>query len=327
MALSKASGPSSKSAGDLAAFRHLAQGRRFDGRGDFGRHRLDRRKDGHSRHAHADRHPEIDGVLDDVALGIEIGKDVDRRIGDEQRIGMARHIHHEDMADPPPGAKPRRGGGDLMHQFICVEAPLHQQFALALADEFHRLRRGGMAVRHVDDLAWPARSIPCLAATARILASGPTSIGRMSLASAASRAPRKDVSSQGCATIVGTGGFACAAAISRSYFDAASCTGLASQQPVSLLHEFCLRCLAARRHGPGFQVRSARSPTRNSDATRSSRWVPSSLRLPRAPTTSFSSRKRSPSLFEPLRQHGRDRGQCCLFVDEEHEILLADQAP
>jgi hypothetical protein len=42
----------------------------------------------------------------------------------------------------------------------------------------------------------------------------------MSFASAASSAPRKEDSSQGCATIVGTGGFACAAAIRRSYFDA-----------------------------------------------------------------------------------------------------------
>ena len=46
---------------------------------------------------------EIDGVLDDVPLGIEIGEDVDRRVRDEQGFGIGRHVHDEDMADPPGG--------------------------------------------------------------------------------------------------------------------------------------------------------------------------------------------------------------------------------
>jgi len=36
-------------AGDLAAVGHLAQRRRLDGRGDLGRHGLDRRQDGDAR--------------------------------------------------------------------------------------------------------------------------------------------------------------------------------------------------------------------------------------------------------------------------------------
>ena len=55
--------------------------------------------------AEADLREQIDRVLDDVALGIEIGGDVDRGVGDEQRLRMGRHVHDEDMADPPGGAQ------------------------------------------------------------------------------------------------------------------------------------------------------------------------------------------------------------------------------
>ena len=81
--------PVEHAAGDLAAIRHLAQRRGLDGRGDLRRHGLDRRQDRDARRAEADLHEQVDRVLDDVALGIEIGKDVDRRVGDEQRLGMA----------------------------------------------------------------------------------------------------------------------------------------------------------------------------------------------------------------------------------------------
>ena len=32
---------------------------------------------------------QVDGVLDDVPLAVEVGKDVDRRIGDEKDFGIA----------------------------------------------------------------------------------------------------------------------------------------------------------------------------------------------------------------------------------------------
>ncbi len=44
---------------------------------------------------------EIDSVLDDVALGHEVWRDVHRGIGDEQSLWMAGHIHDEDVADAP----------------------------------------------------------------------------------------------------------------------------------------------------------------------------------------------------------------------------------
>ncbi len=65
----------------------------------------------------------------------------------------------------------------------------------------------------------PARSRPCASATPRIFAAGPTRMGTTSPAAAASSAPRSEVSSQGCATIITAEGTACAAATSRSCFD------------------------------------------------------------------------------------------------------------
>src|SRR5262249_40861613 len=60
---------------------------------------------------------------------------------------------------------------------------------------------------------------PCLAATSLILAAGPTRTGLMMPASADSGAPRNELSSQGCTTMVVTVETPLAAAISRSYFD------------------------------------------------------------------------------------------------------------
>src|SRR5215216_100210 len=63
----------------------------------------------------------------------------------------------------------------------------------------------------------PEMSRPNLLAVSLIFLSGPTNTGRMIPAAALSTAPRNEVSSQGCTTMVGAGGTAWAAAISRSY--------------------------------------------------------------------------------------------------------------
>ena len=139
-------------AGDLAAVGHLAERRGLDGRGDLWCDRFDRGQDRDPRRAKADLGEEIDGVLHDVALGVEIGSDVDCRIGDEQRVRMGRHVHDEHMADPPRGAQAGRRGRNGPHQFIGVQAALHQQFAFGLVNELNAFRRRGIAVRHVDDL-------------------------------------------------------------------------------------------------------------------------------------------------------------------------------
>jgi hypothetical protein len=72
------------------------------------------------------------------------------------------------------------------------------------------------AVRNVDDFECGDVEI---GPGGRILifVSGPTSTGRMMPASALPTTPRSESLSQGCTTIVGTGGTALAAAIKRSY--------------------------------------------------------------------------------------------------------------
>src|SRR5262245_19062624 len=66
-------------------------------------------------------------------------------------------------------------------------------------------------------------SMPYSRATAEIFFAGPTRMGTMMPASAASTGPRREVSSQGCATMVVAGGTSFALAMSRSYFE---CGGL-----------------------------------------------------------------------------------------------------
>ena len=68
--------------------------------GIFDVDRFDRRQDRDPRHrAKAHLREQIDRVLDDVPLAVEIGKDVDGGVGDEHRVRIRRHIHHEHMAD------------------------------------------------------------------------------------------------------------------------------------------------------------------------------------------------------------------------------------
>ena len=69
--------PVEHAAGDLPAIGHLAERRRLDRRGDFRGHGFDRRQDRDARRLpKPDLRVEIDRVLDDVALGVEIGKDL-----------------------------------------------------------------------------------------------------------------------------------------------------------------------------------------------------------------------------------------------------------
>ena len=51
----------------------------------------------------AHRAREIDGVLDDVDLGVEIGRDVDRGVRNYERVLVGRRVHDEAAADPALG--------------------------------------------------------------------------------------------------------------------------------------------------------------------------------------------------------------------------------
>jgi hypothetical protein len=61
-------------------------------------------------------------------------------------------------------------------------------------------------------------SRPAFAAISRMRATGPTNMGAINPAFAASTAPCNELSSQGCATAVGVGGSALQRLISRWYF-------------------------------------------------------------------------------------------------------------
>ena len=95
---------------------------------------------------------EVDGVLDDVHLVFHGREDVDRGIGDEDGAIEARHVHDEAVADAPAGAQ---AGGALdhgAHQFVSVQAALHQQFGAAFAYQLHRRLGRRHAVRRIDQL-------------------------------------------------------------------------------------------------------------------------------------------------------------------------------
>src|SRR6476660_9711747 len=89
-----------------------------------------------------------------------------------------------------------------------------------------------------------------LAAVYLTLAAGPTRIGLMMPASAASTAPRSELSSQGCTTRVGTAGTFCAAAIRRSYFGR---VGVPLASAVMTLMA-SLRILSRPMTRPGFRI-------------------------------------------------------------------------
>src|SRR4029453_11518295 len=67
-----------------------------------------------------------------VALRIEIGEDVDRRVGDQQGLRIRRHIHNEHVANPPRSPQACRGGGHRAHELVGVKAALHEQLAFQL---------------------------------------------------------------------------------------------------------------------------------------------------------------------------------------------------
>ena len=118
---------------------------------------------------------EIDGVLDDVAFGVEIGEDVDRGIGDEHGLGIGRHVHDEDMADAPIGAQSAGLCGDRAHQLVGVQAAFHQHLALAAwISSTPRLAAAASLSARRRRCRSLRCSRPCFAAVSLILAAGPT---------------------------------------------------------------------------------------------------------------------------------------------------------
>ncbi len=151
---------------------------------------LDRRQDRHLRLLDAEARGEVDGVLHDVALGGEVGLDVERRVGDEQRPRIARHVHDEDVAHPARRCRsPVRGGGD-----DAAAAPACAASPSSARRRGRRARARPRSPRPRGCARWPrsarpAMSISCASAAARMRSSRPTSTGTISPACAAWTAP------------------------------------------------------------------------------------------------------------------------------------------
>ena len=152
-------------------------------------------------------------------------------------VSVAGHIDDKDVADPPLGtqtgllasrrASARRYAGYPSSTVRpcpreSVPRPCSRRLAMGDVDDLEAADIDNVLARNVLDLG-----------------SGPTRIGMIMPASAASKAPRNEASSQGYTTMVAAADTCLAAAIKRSYFDWAwsASTGFAcsSRQP--------LRCL------------------------------------------------------------------------------------
>ena len=148
---------------------------------------------------------QLDRILDDVDLFLERRCDVYRRIRDDQRLRIGRHVHHEAVAYASCSTQSGVALDDRAHQLIRVKASLHQRLGPAFAYDRDRLLGGGMTERSILDRQ-PADSIPHCLATASMRERGPTRIGEMRPRRAASRAPSSELWSQGWTTAVGVGG-------------------------------------------------------------------------------------------------------------------------
>ena len=94
---------------------------------------------------------EIDGILNDVPFIVEVRENIDCRIGHENGICIGRHIHYKHMANTAVGPQSIGLGRDAPHQFVRVQAALHQHFAAASVNQFDSFGSGRLAVRSVDD--------------------------------------------------------------------------------------------------------------------------------------------------------------------------------
>ena len=138
--------PIQHAAGDLPTLRHFTERRGIQGGLHLGRHGLNRRKDRDlgRRNPHCLR--QLDGIANDIRLGFQIGRDIHRRIRDDQRARVKRRIQHEGVAHAPFGAQPRFLRQSRAQQFIRMQAALHQSRRPAFPHQGHRSLGRGMAM-------------------------------------------------------------------------------------------------------------------------------------------------------------------------------------
>src|SRR6516162_3314025 len=180
---------------------------------------------------------------------------------------------------------------------------------------------------------------PCSRATAEIFAAGPTRIGTLTPASAASIGPRSEVSSQGCTTIVRAAETFFARASSRSYLvgGGAANAPIAEMAPISLFLSACMRLLPSSGL-PGRFCLAFGSNRANGGGTRDPTVIDTEEAGDLAQPRALLGRKRaarSQYLSDQIERlhtrfgigwkHRRDRGERHLLVDQEHVVLLAHE--
>ena len=94
---------------------------------------------------------QIDRVLDDVALVLQRGVDVDGSVGDKERPRIAGRVDRIDMAYAPVGAQAEIGVNNRAHQLVGMERAFHQRFDLAGAGHGDGLHGRGVAVLGRDN--------------------------------------------------------------------------------------------------------------------------------------------------------------------------------
>ena len=82
---------------------------------------------------------EVDRVLHDIDLVGEIGADVDRRIGHDQRLIVPGNIHHKAVTDAAHRTDASVARHNGAHQFVRMQTALHESFGRSLADHRDRL--------------------------------------------------------------------------------------------------------------------------------------------------------------------------------------------
>ena len=133
---------------------------------------------------------QIDRVLHDIDLVGEARGDVDRGVGDDQRVLVAGNIHHKAMADAARRADAGLARDNGAHQLVGMEAALHQGLGLALAHELDGLCRRSRGCAPRPSRVNAEMSTSASAAAARMRSGGPTRIGAIKPSLAASTRPR-----------------------------------------------------------------------------------------------------------------------------------------
>src|SRR5262245_9096051 len=127
---------------NLAALGHLAERRRFDRGGHLRIDHFPGREHGHFRGWVSEPARKIDRILADLAFLRKPGRDVDHCVGDEQRLGIRRHVQRVHMADAALRAQAFRRRDDLTDEVLGRHVPLDDTFdpAFACKADGHRNR-------------------------------------------------------------------------------------------------------------------------------------------------------------------------------------------